>query len=156
MACASADGVLDAFSKAVARAPEDQRGAGEAIIASLVAGRRVERLPEFYTAAFRPSIQPYLMEAFRRDIETESAAFSGPCLLVQGNMDMQVTLVDFLALQAARPDASTLMPRRMNHVLKDVSNDVEENMASFSEPGYPVSLEFVDGLVDFVTGRSGS
>ena len=39
VACASADGPLDAFRKAVAGAPEEQRAAGEAIIAELLAGR---------------------------------------------------------------------------------------------------------------------
>lgn len=149
VACASSESTLEAFSKAVAGAPQELRAEGEALIATLSAGRRVAAASEYYAAAFRPGIQPYLMEAFRRDLETELAHYTGPCILAQGNMDMQVTLTDFLALQAARPDAQTVMPLRMNHVLKDVSQDVEENYASFSEPGYSVSLEFVDSLVLF-------
>jgi len=153
VACASAEGTLDAFSRAVERAPEENRAEGEDILAALKAGQAVPSVSEFYAAAFRPSLQPYLIEAFRRDIETELARFQGLCLLVQGNMDMQATFADFLALQAARPDASTAMPTHMNHVLKDVSQDVEDNRASFSEPAYPLSTEFVDALVSFIAGR---
>jgi len=125
------------------------RAEGEALIASLSAGHRVPVISAYYESAFRPSVQPYLIEAFRRDLETELTRYTGPCLLAQGNMDLQVTLTDFLALQAARPDAQTVMPLRMNHVLKDVPQDVEENYASFSNPGYPVSLEFVDRVAMF-------
>lgn len=149
IACASAESTLEAYSKAVAGAPPEIRTEGEAIIAALVAGRRIPVSSDYYAAAFRPGVQPYLIEAFRRDLETELARFAGPCLLAQGNMDMQVTLTDFLALQAAKPDARTVMPFRMNHMLKDVSQDVDENYDSFSNPDYPVSLEFVESVVRF-------
>lgn len=154
IACASSENTLEAFSKAVAGAPLEIRAEGEAIITALVAGRRVPVSSEYYAAAFRPGVQPYLIEAFRRDLETELSRYAGPCLLAQGNMDMQVTLTDFLALQAARADAQTVMPIRMNHLLKDVPQDVEENYASFSNPGYPVSLEFVDSIVRFTSAAT--
>jgi alpha/beta superfamily hydrolase len=149
IACASSESTLEAFGKAVAGAPQEIRAEGEALLASLAAGHRVPVISEYYAAAFRPAVQPYLIEAFSRDLETELARYSGPCLLAQGNMDLQVTLTDFLALQNARPDAQTVMPRRMNHILKDVPQDIEENYASFSNPGYPVSREFVDSVAMF-------
>lgn len=151
VACASADGTLDAFRKAVRQAPDDQRAAGEAIIDALLAGHQVETPSGYYAAAFRPSFQPYLIEAFRRDIETELARWNGPCLLVQGDMDMQATLADFIALGAARPGATSIIVPRMNHVLKDVSQDVEENRAAFSDPSYRVSSALVDAIAEFVT-----
>lgn len=152
VACASAEGQLDAYRKAVSRAPDDEKSEGEAIIAALLAGRRVDAPSDFYAAAFRPGFQPYLIEAFRRDLRTELARYAGPCLLVQGNMDMQATLADLLALRAARPDALAAMPARMNHVLKDVSQDVEDNRAAFADPSYPVSAELVDDIAAFVAG----
>ena len=143
---------MDAYRKAVSRAPDDEKSEGEAIIAALLAGRRVDAPSDFYAAAFRPGFQPYLIEAFRRDLRTELARYAGPCLLVQGNMDMQATLADLLALRAARPDALAAMPARMNHVLKDVSQDVEDNRAAFADPSYPVSAELVDDIAAFVAG----
>lgn len=153
VACASADGTLDAFREAVARSPAEERAEGEAIIAALLDGHLVESPSSYYAAAFRPSFQPYLIEAFRRDIETELSRWHGPCLLVQGDMDMQATLGDFIALQSARPGATTIIVPRMNHLLKDVSQDVEENRASFSDPGYRVSALLVDEIVGFVSAR---
>ncbi len=139
VACASADGVRDAYAKAVARAPEGLRAEGEALVASLSAGHIVDPVSSYYSDAFRPS-------------EAELAAYRGPCLLVQGNMDMQATLADLLALRAARPDALVSMPARMNHVLKDVSQDVEDNRAAFADPSYPVSAELVDAIAGFIEG----
>ena len=152
VACASADGVRDAYAKAVARAPEGLRAEGEALVASLSAGSIVDSVSSYYAEAFRPSLQPYLIEAFARDLETELAAYAGPCLLVQGNMDLQATLADLLALRATRPDALVAMPLRMNHVLKDVSQDVEDNRAAFADPSYPVSAELVDAITGFIEG----
>ena len=153
VACASADGTLDAFKKAVGQSPAEERAEGEAIIAALLAGNRVDAPSSYYAAAFRPSFQPYLIEAFRRDIETELARWNGPCLLVQGDMDMQATLADFMALGSARPGATTIIVPRMNHLLKDVSQDVEENRAAFSDPSYRVSTLLVDEIVNFVSAR---
>lgn len=153
VACASADGTLDAFKKAVAQSPAEERAEGEEIIAALLAGNRVDAPSSYYAAAFRPSFQPYLTEAFRRDIETELARWNGPCLLVQGDMDMQATLADLMALESARPGAQTIIVPRMNHILKDVSQDVEENRAAFSDPSYRVSTLLVEELVSFVSLR---
>lgn len=150
VACASADGALDAFRKAVSAAPEELRAEGGAIIAELLAGRRVESMSGFYADAFRPEIQPYLIEAFRWDLEAEMARLQIPVLIAQGDMDMQVTLVDFIALGTARPGALTIVVPRMNHLLKEVSQDVEDNKASFSDPSYPVSARFADAVAEFV------
>lgn len=149
--CASADSTLDSFRKAVRQAPDDQRVEGEAIIATLIAGHRVDSPSGYYAAAFRPSFQPYLIEAFRRDIKAELALWNGPCLVVQGDMDMQATLADFMALGAARPSAMTIIVPRMNHVLKDVSQDVEENHAAFSDPSYRVSTILVEAVAEFAS-----
>jgi len=37
-------------------------------------------------------------------------------------------------------------------VLKDVSQDVDDNRAAFSNPAYPVSAELVDDLAAFIAG----
>ena len=38
----------------------------------------------------------------------------------------------------------------MNHVLKDVPQDIEENFAAFSDPSYPVSQALAQALAEFV------
>lgn len=152
VACASADGSLDAYRKAVESAPDERRAEGEALIASLLAGRSAEAPSAFYASAFRPSFQPYLMEAFRFDIEAELARFAGPCFIVQGDMDMQASLADFIALRKAAPEARAAIVPGMNHVLKEVDPAMADNQAAFSDPSYSVPAALVDAIAEFVGG----
>jgi hypothetical protein len=149
IACASADSTLDAFSDAVAKAPPEQREAGTRILAELSGSKLVAAVPDFYAASFRPSFQPYLIEAFRYDIKAELARYGGKLLIIQGDMDLQVTLEDFVALANAANDALTHIVPRMNHVLKDVPQDIEENFAAFSDPSYPVSRALAEAIAEF-------
>ncbi|TFG84361.1 MAG: hypothetical protein E4H20_03410 [Spirochaetales bacterium] len=153
VACTSASGPLDSFRRAVSDAPEEFRVEGEAIIASLLAGRTVDEPSGFYSTAFRPSFQPYLIEAFRHDPETELAAYKGAILIAQGDLDLQVTMEDFAALGQSAPKAVAIIVPRMNHVLKEVPADVEENLAAFSDPSYPVSETLVGAIGYFITGK---
>jgi len=153
IACASADSALDAFSEAVAKAPAEHQEAGSRILSELARGRTVDAVPDFYAASFRPSFQPYLIEAFKRDIKVELARYAGKLLIMQGDMDMQVTLEDFITLANAANagvDIATHIVPRMNHVLKDVPQDIEENFAAFSDPSYPVSQALAQALAEFV------
>lgn len=150
VACASADGTLDALRDAVSTAPEASRAEGEAALAQLIAGRRVASVSAFYADALRPSLQPYLIEAFRYDIERELAAYRGPVLIIQGDRDMQATIQDFNALRAAAPAAQSAVIPYMNHVLKDVPAEVDENTRAFGDPAYPVSEELVRVLAAFL------
>lgn len=149
IACASADSTLDAFSEAVAKAPPEHQESGSRILAELSGAKRVETVPDFYAASFRPSFQPYLIEAFKYDIKAELSRYKGKLLIVQGDMDLQVTLEDFITLANAANDALTHIVPRMNHVLKDVPQDIEENFAAFSDPSYPVSQALAEALAEF-------
>jgi len=151
VACASSLSPRDAYAKAVADAPEALRAEGEAIMAALDSGGLVPSLSAYYVDAFRPSYQPYLVEAFRFDLKRELAAYGGDLLLVQGDMDMQATLADFITLGEAAPSARTIIVPRMNHVLKDVQPQVDDNFAAFSDPSYQVSTALADAIADWVS-----
>ncbi len=150
IACASADSTLEAFAEALDKAPPEQREAGLRIVSELSGGRLVTTVPDFYAASFRLSFQPYLIEAFSYDIKSELSRYAGKTLIAQGDMDLQVTMEDFIALANAATDALTLIVPRMNHVLKDVPQDIEENFAAFSDPSYPVSQALAEALAEFV------
>ncbi|MBN1520455.1 MAG: alpha/beta hydrolase [Spirochaetales bacterium] len=152
VACASADSPLDAIQDAVAQAPEEQRAEGQAIVAELLAGRTVRDVAPFYASALRPSLQPYLIEAFRYDLEALLPAYTGRLVIIQGDMDLQATVADFSALTEAAPRAETVLVPGMNHVLKEVSADVAVNNAAFSDPSYNVSGALVMAVADFIAG----
>ncbi len=153
LACANSDSAPETYGKAIAEAPAEFQAEGNAILASLKAGRTVAAVGSFYAASFRPSFQPYLVELFKYDIKKELAAFKGRVLVIQGDRDMQATMGDYLRLMAASPGAKGFVIPEMNHVLKLVSPFVDENERAFSDPAFPVPLELVEAIRGFVSGN---
>lgn len=72
-----------------------------------------------------------------------------PLLLIQGNMDSQVSIEDLEKLKNANPDISFEIIDGMNHVLKLVSSD-SENTRTYTDPSYPVCKELVKTIVKFL------
>lgn len=153
VACASADSVYESFLKAIEDAPEELKAEGLAALQAVRDGKPLGELSEFYAGALRESFRPYLREAFGYDLKAELARYRGKTLIAQGNMDMQATLNDFTRLGEAASGAVTIVVPYMNHVLKDVPADVEENFAAFSDPSYPVSEIFASAVAEFVGAR---
>ncbi len=151
IACASADSPRDAYEEAVASAPAEQQAEGQAILAALNSGRIVSSPSAFYAVAFRESLQPYLADAFKYDLETQLRAYTGSVLIIQGDRDMQATFSDFTALGNAKPDAIGAVVPLMNHVLKTVPPNVDLNNLAFSDPSFPLA----DGLAQLIAHTLG-
>lgn len=150
VACASADSVYESFLKAIEDAPEELQAEGLAAIQAVRDGKSLGELSDFYSGALRATFRLYLREAFAYDLKAELARYRGKKLIAQGNIDMQATLNDFTRLGEAASDAVTIVVPDMNHVLKDVPADVEENYAAFSDPSFPVSELFAAAVGEFV------
>ncbi|UNC92197.1 alpha/beta hydrolase [Candidatus Contubernalis alkaliaceticus] len=73
-----------------------------------------------------------------------------PILLIHGEADSQVDNADFEALKAGSKDAEALIIKNMNHVMKEVFTD-DDNIASYSDPSYPLHNELVPGIVEFIS-----
>ena len=95
------------------------RDTAERIIASLQRGELVREVPAELTPLFHPSVQPYVMSWLQIDPAAELAQVKARILIVQGTVDLQVSIEDARRLKAvARPDASFVLIPSMNHVLK--------------------------------------
>lgn len=100
---------------------------------------------------FRPQVQDFLIDMFKRDPAKLAASLKVPLLIVQGERDIQVSTTDAKDLAAAQPKAKLVLIPGMNHVLKDVaSDDRTANMATYADPSRPVDRELVDAVVAFV------
>ncbi|MEI9890192.1 MAG: alpha/beta hydrolase [Caulobacteraceae bacterium] len=100
---------------------EPLRAQALAAVDQLAAGKTVVDPPPQLASMFRPSVQPYMISELSVDPAAEARKLRGPLLLVQGDRDQQVTLVDFERLKAVRPDAATLLVPGMIHPLKVVA-----------------------------------
>ncbi|NJN31387.1 MAG: alpha/beta hydrolase [Synechococcales cyanobacterium RM1_1_8] len=122
----------------------------EQILAALEQGHRVTSIPPELNALYRSSIQPYLISWFRYTPAQEIGRLTVPVLIVQGTTDIQVPVSEAQALKMAKPDAELRIIEGMNHVLKAVSLDSEQQDASYSDPTLPVVPELVEGISQFI------
>lgn len=120
------------------------------LIDELKAGHTHEPVPEALQVLFRPSVQPYLISLFRQDPAHAFASVTAPALIIQGTHDMQVGIEDAQALQHSRPDAELALIPGMNHVLRIVPAQPQQQLASYNEPDRPIARVLTERIVKFL------
>ncbi|MFZ6720786.1 hypothetical protein [Undibacterium sp. Ji49W] len=110
-------------------------------------------MPPELKAFYRDSVQPYLVSWFRYTPENEIGKLTCPVLLLQGDNDIQVDAKQLTALKAAKPDAAQLLVHNMNHVLKIVTGDMSQQMASYGDPTLPLAPELSSALTGFLSDK---
>jgi fermentation-respiration switch protein FrsA (DUF1100 family) len=109
----------------------------------------VSDVPPELSFVFRPSVQPFFISWFRYVPSDEIATLDAPVLIGQGTTDIQVGVADAEALHAAQPESELLLLEGMNHVLKLVPADPEQQVASYSDPSLPVDEALVEAVARF-------
>jgi uncharacterized protein len=128
----------------------------DGVIDQLVTGSVVDPLPDEVAAVpavaamFRPSVQPYLVSWFRYDPAVVLADLDIPVLIVQGTRDLQVDDDDAERLAGANPLARRVLVSRMNHVLKEVPDDREANIAAYGRPDLELAASLLPAVVGFL------
>jgi pimeloyl-ACP methyl ester carboxylesterase len=124
-----------------------------AAIAALEAGQRVD-VSKFHPALqnlFAPVIQDYLIDVMSYDPAALIRREKKPVMILQGDNDLQVKLIDAEQLYAAKPDAELVIMPGVNHVLKVVpKNDVAANMASYADPSLPLAPGLGEAIAKFM------
>jgi len=72
-----------------------------------------------------------------------------PTLIINGTRDNQVLEEDAKALHKAKPKAQLVIIKDMNHVLKIITKD-EDNDKSLLTPDFPLSKELITVLTEFI------
>ncbi|NYE59075.1 hypothetical protein FHW58_000227 [Duganella sp. 1224] len=132
------------------RLPPPLREEADRIMADLKAGKTVDKVSPPLMPIFRPDVQPYLMSLLRHDPLKAVAALKMPVMIVQGTTDIQVKVDDAKALAAAAPKAKLVIIDGMNHVLKLVPDDQQQQIRSYSTPTLPVAPQLVESLTGFI------
>ncbi|MCY1336646.1 Serine aminopeptidase, S33 [compost metagenome] len=132
------------------RLPPPLLAQSEALLTSLRAGQQVTEVPKPLEVLFRPSVQPYLISLFRQDPAQAFGRLRIPALILQGSHDIQVGVADAEQLKAARPDAQLAIIDGMNHMLRIVPMDMEQQLASYRDPHLPLARELGERILDFI------
>jgi uncharacterized protein len=120
------------------------------VLALLKKGETVEDFHPMLASLFRPSVQNYMISWLAIDPKVEIQRLKMPVMIINGTKDIQVEEKEAGYLREARPDAKLLIIENMNHVLKIIDGDLNENMKSYMDPELPVALELVEGIAEFV------
>jgi hypothetical protein len=135
----------------------------ERIVGALEAGNHVTQVPAELAPIFRPSVQPFLISAFRYDPAKELSKVDAPVLIVQGDRDLQVSVDQAERLYRTRMAAGDGEPQRdtslivvhgMNHVMKEVPEGREANIAAYGDPSLPVARGLMMPLERFLRDNS--
>ena len=122
------------------------------IIDSLNVGVTVKNVAPMLASLFRESVQPYMISWMKYDPAKEFAEFKIPSLVIEGDSDVQVSVLDAETLKNANPSTQYKIVAGMNHVLKSGFKNKDENIASYSKPEVPISSDFVKTVTDFILG----
>lgn len=130
--------------------PPDLAASSDAILNALEQGRTVADVPRPLMPLFRPAVQPYLISRTRHSPTQTIAAVQVPCLIVQGETDIQVTVDDANALAAAQPRCRLALIAGMNHVLKVAPVERVANLQTYGLPDLPLAPGFMEAVQGFL------
>jgi len=130
--------------------PADLYSQVELIIDSLKTGFEVKNVPQSLYMIFRPSVQPYLISWFKYNPTELIKNINNPVLIVNGNKDIQVGMSEAYLLSEANSKSKLVEIENMNHVLKTIQGDIQENIQSYSNPELEVNPELVNAIVNFI------
>lgn len=132
------------------RLPENLRQRSDQILDALKAGHTDLKVPKELMVVFRPSVQPYLISLLRQDPAAAFASIQVPALIVQGRNDIQVSVEDAQLLHKARPESQLALIDGMNHVLRIVPDDLEQQLRSYRNPKLPLASELTRHILAFI------
>ena len=139
-----------------ARLPKELLESSETILASLEAGKAVAAVPAPLAALFRPSVQPFLIAAFKHDPPKLLAAYPGPVLVVSGTTDIQVSVADGDKLAAGKIGVKHAVLKDMNHVLKVVpKTDLPSQLPTYRDATIPLHPQLAGEVAGFLLNALG-
>lgn len=144
----SADEVL--MEQLAASLPPNLLMESEKALQQLKAGKKVATVSAELQSLFRPSVQPYMISWLKYDPQHVISNVKVPVIILQGKKDIQVKETDAENLYSANDNAIIHYFGKMNHVLKDIEGNREQNIASYSNPDLPLTNGLIEEITEFI------
>ena len=124
------------------------------IIDSLTAGKLVDNVNPMLNSLFRSSVQPYMISWFKHNPQQDIKQLKFPCLIIQGDNDLQVSISDARLLSDAKNNNQLVIIEKMNHIFKIIeSGDRSANVAAYSDPSMPISTGLAEAIVKYINSK---
>lgn len=124
----------------------------ETIVEQLKRGIITDRIPTELNALLRPSVQPYLISWLKYNPVRELPQLKIPILIIQGSTDIQVSANNAKILAKANESAEVVIIEGMNHILKEITGDLQRQIKSYADPSLPIASELIEQIVGFAKG----
>ncbi|HZH86144.1 MAG TPA: alpha/beta hydrolase [Brumimicrobium sp.] len=122
----------------------------QTILSVLKQGKMVDNVSPELSSLFRTSIQPYIISWLKYSPKNEIEKLEIPVLILHGSTDIQITEEDAKLQKEGNPKAKLIIIEEMNHVLKEASDNKDENMKTYYNPKLPLHKELIPVLVEFI------
>ncbi|MEE4198032.1 MAG: alpha/beta fold hydrolase [Bacteroidales bacterium] len=122
----------------------------ETIIDSLKKEKYVKNIPPQLNSLFRSSVQPYLISWFKYSPAELIKNIQCPSLIIQGDKDIQIDMEEAILLAKATEKANLVKIKNMNHILKTIHGDLQENIQSYTNPQRSINEELIKTLTNFI------
>lgn len=140
--------------------PKDLITASERILNHLLAGETTEDVPALLQPLFRLSVQPYMISWMKYDPAAELAKLDIPILILQGDNDSQVQVIDAENLHQAAPKSNMRIIPKMTHMLKDSDISKDEAFKNpmsamkytkvYADDSLPLNSDLIQEMVHFI------
>lgn len=109
----------------------------------------IKEINPYLVSLFAKANHEFLIDYFKYNPSEEIKKINLPILILNGTKDIQVPIDDAKILHEANPKSKLVLIEDMNHVLKTIEKD-EDNLKSYYTPDYPLSLELITLITEFV------
>jgi len=130
--------------------PDDLYKEGQEILNNLNRGKMVEDVSPELASLFRQQVQPFLISWMQYSPQQEIRDLDIPVLIVQGDNDIQVPVMDAKKLKESKLESESLIIAGMNHVLKEAPEDRKGNLNTYSNPNLPLAKKLLPGISNFL------
>ncbi len=120
------------------------------ILEELKKGKTVEEFNPMLNSLFRKSVQPFLISWMKYNPQNELKKLTIPVLIIHGSKDIQVSHIDAELLHKTSNGSKLDIIENMNHLFKEIKGDLNENMASYTNPELPVMKELTSIIATFI------
>lgn len=118
-------------------------------VQELVQSDTILSVNPYLLSLFAPQNQKFIKNWMSYDPLMEIARLKLPILIINGNMDLQVSQEEAIALQRANPSSTIKIIPQMNHVLKTITS-ADENLKSYVDASFAISQELVAVITSFI------
>ncbi len=123
----------------------------EAALLKLEAGELAGALTPPLNQILPEDVQPYLISWLTFDPQVEIATVEAPTLLVQGEVDIQVSVADAELLHEGLPSAELVLIADMCHALKTSTAAPVSQKKCYQDSSIPLAEDLVPAIASFVS-----